>query len=355
MILDCRNQKSKVEDYSNKMAQQEFARVEGQKLIIHNLLQDESKDSLADDVRVGLLACPKFLLPKYFYDELGSHLFDAICLLPEYYLTRAEEEILSRYADEIVSSIEGHKTLLELGSGSATKTRNIIEALLLKQNNLLFVPIDISLSALETSADALLQTYGDLSVEAYAADYYAGLNEISQTPRTSERILALFLGSNIGNFEIEEAIKFLRVLRKCLKAGDALLLGADLKKDKKVLEDAYDDPLGLTAVFNLNQLARINRELDANFNLRAFRHRTFYNEDKGRIEIYIESLREQTVVIRKLDLQIKFNKGEMMHTENSCKYDLDLLSWLAKETGFERKKTWMDEEERFSSNLFFAV
>jgi dimethylhistidine N-methyltransferase len=242
-----------------------------------------------------------------------------------------------------------------LGSGSATKTRNIIEALLLKQNNLLFVPIDISLSALETSADALLQTYGDLSVEAYAADYYAGLNEISQTPRTSERILALFLGSNIGNFEIEEAIKFLRVLRKCLKAGDALLLGADLKKDKKVLEDAYDDPLGLTAVFNLNQLARINRELDANFNLRAFRHRTFYNEDKGRIEIYIESLREQTVVIRKLDLQIKFNKGEMMHTENSCKYDLDLLSWLAKETGFERKKTWMDEEERFSSNLFFAV
>ena len=337
------------------MTQQQEAPEQNKKLIIHNLLQDESKDSLADDVCVGLLAQPKFLLPKYFYDKLGSHLFDAICLLPEYYLTRAEDEILSRYADEIVGSIDGHKTLLELGSGSATKTRNIIEAILRKQKSLLFVPIDISLTALETSADVLLQTYTNICVEAYAADYYAGLNEISQTPRTSERILALFLGSNIGNFDTEDAKRFLKTLRCCLKAGDALLLGADLKKDKKVLEDAYDDPLGLTAVFNLNQLARINRELDTDFNLREFRHRAFYNEDKGRVEIYIESRREQTVKIRKLDLQIKFDEGEMMHTENSCKYDLDSLSQLARETGFERTKTWMDEEERFSSNLFLAV
>jgi uncharacterized SAM-dependent methyltransferase len=154
---------------------------------------------------------------------------------------------------------------------------------------------------------------------------------------------------------MEEAENFLKVLRKCLKAGDALLLGADLKKDKNILEDAYDDPLGLTAVFNLNQLARINRELDADFNIREFRHRAFYNEDKGRVEIYIESLCEQIVKIRKLDLQIKFNEGDMIHTENSCKYDLDSLSQLARETGFERTKTWTDKQERFSSNLFLAV
>lgn len=337
------------------MAQHKPAIADEQKLSIHNLLRGKSKDSVAEDVRVGLLSQPKFLLPKYFYDELGSHLFDAICLLPEYYLTRAEDEILSRYADEIVDSIKGHKTLLELGSGSATKTRNIIEALLKKQKNLLFVPIDISLSALEASADTLLQTYPNLSIEAYAGDYYTGLKAISQTPRTSERILALFLGSNIGNFGEDEAKEFLRVLRKCLKTGDALLLGADLKKDKKILEDAYYDPLGLTAVFNLNQLARINRELDADFDLRSFRHRAFYNEEKGRVEIYIESLREQTVKIGKLDIKVKFEKGEVMHTESSYKYDLDSLSALARETGFERTKTWMDKLGRFSSNLFMAA
>lgn len=338
------------------MTKQKLATVKEQRLIIHNLLiQAEAKDSLAEDVRAGLSSTPKFLLPKYFYDELGSHLFDAICLLPEYYLTRAEDEILSRYSDEIVDSIKGQKTLLELGSGSATKTRNIIEALLRKQRELLFVPIDISLSALETSADVLLQTYENFSVEGYASDYYTGLREISQTPRTSERILALFLGSNIGNFDAEEAKKFLKVLRKCLNEGDALLLGADLKKNKKILEDAYDDPLGLTSAFNLNQLSRINRELDADFDLRAFRHHAFYNEEKGCVEIYIKSLREQTVTIRKLEMEIKFSEGEMIHTENSHKYGMDSLSRLARETGFERTKTWMDNEKRFSSNLFLAV
>jgi len=326
-----------------------------EKLIIHNLIEAESKSRLADDVRAGLSSTPKFLLPKYFYDELGSHLFEAICLLPEYYLTRAEDEILSHYADEIVGSVHGQTTLMELGSGSATKTRNIIEALLRKQKNLLFVPVDISLSALEISADVLLQTYDNLKVEAYAGDYFAGLKAISQTPRTSETILALFLGSNIGNFNPEEAKEFLLTLRKCLKAGDALLLGADLKKEKRILEDAYDDPLGLTAVFNLNQLARINRELDADFDLRHFAHHAFYNEEKGRIEIYIESLREQIVMIDKLDLKIRFEKGEMIHTENSHKYDLDLLSQLARETGYERAQTWFDNEKKFSSNLFLAI
>jgi len=326
-----------------------------EKLVIHNLIEAESKSRLSEDIRTGLTSSPKFLLPKYFYDELGSHLFEAICLLPEYYLTRAEDEILSRYADEIVGSVHGQTTLLELGSGSATKTRNIIEALLRKQKNLLFVSIDISPSALEISADVLLQTYKNLKVEAYAGDYFAGLKAISQTPRTSERILALFLGSNIGNFEPEEAKDFLLTLRKCLKAGDALLLGADLKKDKKILEDAYDDPLGLTAVFNLNQLARINRELGADFNLRHFAHRAFYNEEKGCVEIYIESLRKQIVTADKLDLEINFESGEMTHTENSHKYDLEQLSQLARETGYKRTQTWLDKNENFSSNLFLAI
>ena len=337
------------------MAQRESALGKNRRLIIHNLLDDEARNSLAEDVRAGLSATPKFLLPKYFYDELGSILFDAICLLPEYYLTRAEDEILTRYANEIVASITGHKTLLEFGSGSATKTRRIIETILDQQRELLFMPIDISPSALEASAKQLLQTYPSLSVEAYAGDYFTGLKTLSKTPRTSERILALFLGSNIGNFDPEEAQKFLSALRLCLRAGDALLLGADLKKNKTILEEAYDDPLGLTAVFNLNQLARINRELDANFDLRSFSHHAFYNEEIGRVEIYIESLRKQTVAIRKLNLSVEFKKGEMVHTENSYKYDLEDLSGLASETGFERTRTWVDHGRMFTSNLFLAV
>lgn len=328
------------------------------RLVIHNLVRADLSADFAGDVRYGLAARPKRLFPKYFYDELGSQLFDAICLLPEYYLTRAEEEILARYADEITGTLPGPKTLLEMGSGSASKTRRIIEALLKRQSDLLFIPVDISPAALETSSRLLLQSYPRLRIEAYASDYYDGLAALQAKESAADadaRTLALFLGSNIGNFDAEEARRFLRALRTVLRTGDALLLGADLRKAPAILEAAYDDPLGLTAAFNLNLLARINRELDATFDLRAFKHVALYNEEIGRIEIYLESTRAQIVRIGKLGIEVEFAAGERVHTENSYKYDLEGLSRLAADTGFSRERTWLDHTERFSSNLFIAV
>ncbi len=335
------------------MLQTEAAQIGEEKFVIHNLVKREPRAGLAEDVRRGLSTKPKRFLPKYFYDQLGSQLFEAICLLPEYYLTRAENEILDRYSDEIVGSIEGETTLIEMGSGSASKTRLIIEALLRKQDQLLFIPVDISASALDSSSRILLQSYPQLKVEAYAADYFAGLAELEKMPRA--RTLALFLGSNISNFDPEEALKFLRALRQMLREGDALLLGADLKKNKKVLEAAYNDALGVTAAFNLNVLARINRELGGDFDLRSFQHRAFYNEEVGRVEIYIESTRQQAVRISQLDMEVQFGEGEQIHTESSYKYDLSDITKLASETGFSRAHTWVDHGQQFSSNLLLAV
>lgn len=345
------------------LLQTQRAQTEGEKFLIHNLVKRDPRAGLAEDVRRGLSTEPKRFLPKYFYDQLGSQLFEAICLLPEYYLTRAENEILESYADEIVASVAGDTTersqtgggvaLIEMGSGSASKTRLIIEALLRKQDELLFIPVDISATALDSSSRILLQSYPQLRIEAYAADYFAGLAELGKTPRV--RTLALFLGSNISNFDPEEAHKFLRALRQVLSVGDALLLGADLKKDKSILEAAYNDALGVTAAFNLNVLARINRELGGNFDLRAFQHHAFYNEEMGRVEIYIESTREQTVNIAQLDMEVNFAEGEQIHTENSHKYDLSDIGKLASETGFTRAQTWLDQKQQFSSNLLLAV
>lgn len=324
-----------------------------EKLLLHNLVTRDPRAGLAEDVRRGLSSKPKRFLPKYFYDELGSQLFDAICLLPEYYLTRAENEILQRYADEIVASVAGETLLLEMGSGSASKTRLLIEALLRKQQTLKFIPVDISATALDSSSRILLQSYPQLTIEAYAADYFAGLTELKKTKRG--RTLALFLGSNISNFDPAEALRFLHALRDVLNEGDALLLGADLKKEKPVLEAAYNDALGVTAAFNLNVLARINRELGGDFDLRAFRHHAFYNEEAGRVEIYIESLRRQTVNIKTLDMAVDFAEGEQIHTENSHKYDLNDIAQLASNTGFAPARTWLDSQRRFSSNLLLAV
>lgn len=333
------------------MAQTE--RTRDQRLLIHNLVKRDPRAGLAEDVRKGLTAYPKRFLPKYFYDELGSQLFEAICLLPEYYLTRAENEILVRYADDIAAAVDGQKTLVEMGSGSASKTRLIIEALLRSQGELLFMPVDISETALESGSRILLQSYPRLRIEAFAADYFVGLAELGKKPRG--RTLALFLGSNISNFDREEAHRFLRAMREVLNEGDALLLGADLKKDPAVLEAAYNDALGVTSAFNLNVLARINRELGGSFDLHAFRHYAFYNQTEGRIEIYIESLKNQMVRIEKLDLEVSFESGELIHTENSYKYDTAGIARLASETGFTCTRSWFDSQERFSSNLLLAA
>ncbi|MCA1815249.1 MAG: L-histidine N(alpha)-methyltransferase [Acidobacteria bacterium] len=322
---------------------------------------DGAPASFAADVRRGLTSTPKRLFPKYFYDALGSALFDAICRLPEYYLTRAEDEILARRADDIARAARegfGERapvTLVEFGSGSSTKTRRVIEALLRRQDGLTYIPVDISVSALEAGARALLESHPQLRVEAYAGDYDAALARLGERRGARGRTLALFLGSNIGNFDAGEAEDFLRRVRSVLRPGDALLVGADLKKDAGVLEAAYDDPLGVTAAFNLNLLARINRELGADFDLRSFRHVARYDGRAGRVEMHLESTRAQTARVSSLDLEISFGAGERVHTENSYKYDADDLSGLAARAGFALERTWRDAAGLFSSNLLVAT
>jgi len=320
------------------------------RLIIHDLARRNGHADFARDIQRGLTSNPKHLFPKYLYDELGSRLFEAICQVDEYYLTRAEDEILTNHADEIVGSTPDCETLIELGSGSAEKTRKIIEALIRRRGELLFIPVDISASALEESSHALLDSYSSLRIDAYAADYFQALEALP--PRDESPALVLFLGSNIGNFAPDEAIEFLRAIRRVLRKGDALLLGADLKKDRATLEAAYNDSLGVTRSFIVNELERINRELDANFDLWAFGLRSVYNESLGRVEVYLESLRQQSVTIRSLNLTVEFKAGERIQVESAYKFDLDDLRKIGEQTGFQLERTWLDQQRRFSSNLF---
>ncbi len=323
---------------------------EQSRLIIHDLARRSGRAEFASDVRSGLSSSPKHLFPKYLYDELGSRLFEAICEVDEYYLTRAEDKILTACADEIVRAIPNCMTLIELGSGSAQKTRKIIEAIIRRRGELLFIPVDISATALEKSSHALLDSYPNLKINAYAADYFEALEALP--PLGPNPALVLFLGSNIGNFEPDEAVDFLRAIRRVLRPEDALLLGADLKKDARTLEAAYDDSLGVTRAFIVNELERINRELGANFDLWAFGLRSLYNESAGRVEVYLESLRSQTANIRGLDMSVNFDAGERIHLENSYKFDTDGLKLLGRQSGFDLERTWLDEEKLFSSNLF---
>jgi len=323
------------------------------RLVIHDLARHNGQAEFARDVFDGLSAQPRHLFPKYLYDALGSQLFEAICHVDEYYLTRAEREILTRRADEIVATVPNCRTLIDLGSGSAEKTRKIIEALMRRQREVLFIPVDISASALEESSRSLLQSYPGLSIRAYAADYFDALAALQ--PLDSGPALVLFLGSNIGNFEKDEAITFLQTIRRVLRKEDALLLGADLKKDRQTLEAAYNDALGVTRAFIVNELARINRELGGDFDLWAFGLRSVYNEAAGRVEVYVESLRSQSVNIRGLDLSLTLEAGERIHMEQSYKYSVEELAAMGAQSGFELTRTWLDDQSRFSSNLFRAL
>jgi L-histidine N-alpha-methyltransferase len=326
------------------------------RLTIHRLAEGGDSNAFAGDVRAGLSADSKSLSPKYFYDELGSRLFEAICCLPEYYLTRAEGEILRTSAAEIVSSVTGPVRLLELGSGSAEKTRHLIEALLTKQTDLHYLPVDISDSILELASQRLLRLYPGLRITAFAADYFTALQALAKNVPSdlSTHTDALFLGSNIGNFGRDESRNFLRAVRRLLRPDDALLLGADLRKSTEILIPAYDDALGVTAAFNLNLLERINRELEGDFDVKKFRHSATYNEELGRIEIRLVSREPQIIRVRAIDLEVKFAEGETIRTENSYKFDLELLSVMAEDTGFSLAKTWFDSANLYSFNLFVA-
>ena len=306
--------------------------------------------SFAEDVRAGLTARSKHLFSKYFYDELGSALFDAITVLPEYYLTRAETQILRECGWEMVRSLGNPIEFVELGSGSAVKTRILIEEALRVQRTLRYSPIDISGEALRASAQSLVASYPGLTVTGYAGDYFDVLGTAQL--RREGRVLAMFMGSNIGNYEPRDASRLIRGIAASLKTGDGLLLGTDMKKDPRVLELAYDDPTGVTAAFNKNLLARINRDLDATFDLDAFEHVAHYDERRGAVCSYLEAKRAQKVRIGKLRLDVRFDRGERIHTESSYKYSPEDLERIAKEAGLSLRQSWTDApHERFRVNL----
>jgi L-histidine Nalpha-methyltransferase len=309
--------------------------------------------TFAEDVRSGLGTRPMSLSPKYFYDDLGSALFEAITRLPEYYLTRVERDLLATYGREIAGAFRGPLELVELGSGSAVKTRLLIDAILERQPALTYHPIDISADAVTESSLALVGAYDALRIIAYASDYFPLLREKRLV--THGRVLALFLGSNIGNFEPDEARELLRLLAAARHPGDGLLIGYDLKKDPSILELAYDDPTGVTAAFNKNLLARMNRELGADFDLGAFRFAARWNEERGAVQSFLIAERAQRVRIPAAGVVVDFAAGDEIHTESSYKFAREEIIALAADCGFAEKKTYTDAAGRYALSLLTVV
>jgi dimethylhistidine N-methyltransferase len=299
------------------------------------------------DVIDGLISNQKFLSSKYFYDERGSDLFEQICELDEYYPTDSEISIMKSDIDEIADVLGPHVQLIELGSGSSMKTRLLLEHC---EDLIMYVPVDISGTFLQLTAETLRTDYPDLDIRPVAADYTTAF-EIPVSTRSAKRVI-YFPGSTIGNFTRDKAAQFLKKLSTILGPGDGLLIGVDLKKEVGVLEAAYNDSKGVTAEFNKNILARINRELGANFDLGRFRHRAFYNANEGRIEMHLESQIDQVVQIN--GTQVEFEKGETIHTENSHKYSIEEFKEIAGES-FHRLKTWTDDRDYFSVHYFERV
>ena len=302
----------------------------------------------AGAVRIGLGAKPRSLPCRFFYDEAGSRLFEEICRLPEYYATRTEAEILSRAAPEIAEAVGDGAVLAELGSGSSTKTCLLIETLLTRQDELHYVPIDISVAFLEESARSLLGRYPGLKVTAIGGEY---LDSLPHLPRRDGPLLALFLGGNIGNLSEAEAVGLLAGIAAELSPRDRLVVGFDRLKDPVLIARAYDDAAGVTAAFNRNLLARINRELGGEFDLGSFDHAAPFVAEKSRIEMHLVSRRRQSVRVGALGREFSFEAGETIHTENSHKYDRAAIERICRAAGLRVVRLWSDPDEWFSLAL----
>jgi dimethylhistidine N-methyltransferase len=305
--------------------------------------------TFAQDVATGLAAPQKWLPPKYFYDECGSQLYEQICDLPEYYPYRAERDIFVAHAGEIHAEI-GHLPLVEFGSGSATKTRYLLDAYERARQPFTYCPVDISSTMLRQTAAALLQTYRHVTIYAMHADF-AGCPGVVQDLPLARKALAFF-GSSLGNFTRQESNEFLRRTAAIMGPEDVFLLGIDLKKSLDVLIPAYDDAQGVTAAFNLNVLHRINGELGGQFDVRTFDHVALYNEDKGRIEMHLRSQVAQRVAISGIDQIVSFDAGETIHTENSYKYTVEEVRELGLQANLELCRQWFDPQRYFLLALF---
>ncbi len=313
-------------------------------------IEPASESDFAADVREGLSAAAKHLSCKYFYDEEGSRLFEEICELPEYYPTRAERSILDAHAGDIVRRLAPATSMVELGSGSSTKTQLLIDAFLSAHEQLRYLPIDVSATMLAESCAQLARTRPALELVPIAAEYEPGLQRIRQLEAGRPKII-LWLGSSIGNYAPEEAGGFLQSLRAMLSPSDRLLVGIDLRKGRKVLERAYDDAAGTTARFNRNLLIRINRELGGHFDVDRFDHRAVWHERAGCVSMYLVARGKQRVRIDELEMTVSFRDGEAIHTESSYKYSPAEIDALAADSGLAVEQRWRDDLGRFSLNL----
>ena len=310
--------------------------------------------AFAEDVRAGLERLGQKELPsKYLYDAVGSALFEAICVLPEYGLARAGARLLRRHSDDIARMLAPPVIVAELGSGSARNTRWLVESIL-RQQPLTYYPIEISPSAL-ARLELELARMDSVSVIGFEKEYLDGLLEVASRRAEGEHLLVLFLGSTIGNFDRDAGEGFLRQVRARLRAGDHLLLSTDLVKPAAVVERAYDDPAGVTAAFNLNLLARINRELGADFELRAFEHLAYWVRAERRVEMHLRARRDMRVRISAVPMEVTLRRGETIWTESSHKYEAAEIPGIAGRTGYRCVGQWVDGEWPFAQNLLEAV
>jgi dimethylhistidine N-methyltransferase len=309
------------------------------------------------DILAGLSGPGKFLHFKYFYDDLGSDLFDQICRQPEYYPTRTEAAILQKFAPRIAELMQSDEvSIVELGSGSGTKTKILIREMVSRKNRICYFPIDISQKSLTENSAMIRSEFPEIEVIDIARDYIHGISEVNTIISANEAgmppaKLFLFLGSSIGNFEPRQVVSFLRTVQENMRPGDIFLVGFDLHKEKRILDAAYNDKNGITARFNLNLLERINAELQGQFDLSKFTHVAYYNEQMRRIEMHLLSKEDQQVYVGALGRHFRFGKGESIHTENSYKFEPDQIKEIANESGFSVKEFFTDSEKWFGLAL----
>ncbi len=311
------------------------------------------QNTFADDVQRGLSAAPKFLSSKYFYDDEGSRLFQEIMKLPEYYLTRAEFEIFSEQTKEIYATFEaetGAFDLIELGAGDGTKTSLLIDFFLERQAEFTYVPIDISAEALKFLTEKFAKQFPELSIQAEQGDYFRTLETFKS--KSARRKIILFLGSNIGNFGKAQAQDFFKGLRAVMNTGDRLFIGFDLQKDPRTILRAYDDARGVTAEFNLNLLARINRELGATFNRADFSHYASYHPIDGAARSFLISRKAQTVFVKALNESFEFAAWEPIFMEISQKYTPEMINELAQASDFEVVENFSDDKQFYVNSLW---
>jgi dimethylhistidine N-methyltransferase len=313
---------------------------------------DRARATFARDVRDGLTATPRSLPSRWLYDDVGSALFEAITFLPEYGLTRAEQRILDSHADSMAVRMPASPIVVELGAGSGKKTRRLIGAMATREP-VLYCPVDVSAQAL-TACARNFDGVERVEVDMIEDEYLSGL-DTALARRGDRPAVVLFLGSTIGNFDREAADEFLADVRSRLRPGDVLLLATDLVKPMSVLLPAYDDAAGVTAAFDRNVLARINRELDGTLDVQAFRHEARWNEERRRVEMHLVATRPMRARVGAAELEVRFETGESIWTESSHKYDLSELPALGQRAGFSAAGRWLDASWGFAETLFVAT